>query len=218
MSQHRNAMLLIERQSGLIGRVVRPLCARLLPPSLPEQQGLIDSRRFEAIQGRCRRPQFRLAEKLGVKDYLCPAGGCLLTDPEFAARFKELLDHDPDFGASDARLLRLGRHFRLPDGSKAVVGRDEKENNAIERAAQADNLLLLPEEVPGPSVLCRGRVSDKGLRAAAALLATYTTKRGPRMTVRLSSGSNLKHGRIIEDVQPLDRAYAYQWQIRAGKP
>ena len=121
MSQRRDAMLLIERESGLDGLVVRPLSARLLPPSKAEQSGLIDREQMLAIQGRRRLPQFELADKLGIKDYLCPGGGCMLTQKEFAAKFLDLVDNDPEFELDDALLLRQGRHFRLTDVAGHVV-------------------------------------------------------------------------------------------------
>ncbi|MFC1691878.1 hypothetical protein ACFL1R_00040 [Candidatus Latescibacterota bacterium] len=152
MSQRRCAMELIERKSGLMGLVLRPLSARLFPPTIPEKKHLVDRNRLLAIQGRCRKPQFELAEKLGIKEYLCPAGGCLLTDPEFSVRFKDLLVHDPGFNLNDANLLKQGRHFRLPSGSKAVVGRNERENNVVESLAQSEDILLVPKDMPGGRV------------------------------------------------------------------
>ena len=144
MSQHRRAMAIIERESGLSGRLVRPLCAQLLAPSEPETEGIIEREHLKAIQGRRRKPQFDLARELGITDYLCPAGGCLLTEKEFAARFRELLEYKPDFGMADARMLRYGRHFRLPGGTKVIVGREDAENERLERAASDEDVLMLP--------------------------------------------------------------------------
>ncbi len=218
MSQRRKAMELIEQESGLSGRVVRPLSARLLPPSLAEQDGLVDRNQLKAIQGRRRLPQFELAKELGIKEYLCPAGGCLLTDPEFAARFKELLEQDPDFGLHDARLLRLGRHFRLPSGTKAIVGRDEQENAHIERAARTDDWLLLPHGVPGPSVLCRGSSAERDLQIASGLLATYTTKSGPKMDVEVRRVNGSVEARLLSEVAPLEKETVAQWRIGTARP
>ena len=209
MSQRREAMALIERESGLSGLIVRPLCAKLLPPSLPEQQGLVDRERMLSIQGRGRRPQMQLADDLGIKDWLCPAGGCLLTDPEFAVKFRDLLEHDPDFDAADARLLRHGRHFRLPGGAKVIVGRDDQDNAAIERAARPGDALLTPVDVPGPSVLCREPFCDDDVQTAAALLAAYS-KNGQAMDVRVNGD------RTIEGVTAANRDDAAPWRVASA--
>ncbi len=214
MSQHRQAMALIERESGLEGLIVRPLSAQLLPPSLPEKGGLVDRARLQAIRGRCRRPQMQLADELGIKDYLCPAGGCLLTDPEFSARFRDLLEHEPDFGMDDVHLLQLGRHFRLPSGTKVVVGRKQEENDAIERAAQPDDVLLVPMNVPGPSVLCRRSSLASDLALAAGLLAAYT-KNPEGVHAGARDGRNGEKCMAPKDLAPLSRDAAAQWRVGA---
>jgi len=200
MSQQRRSLELIERQSGLEGLIVRPLSAQLLEPSLPEQNGLIDRSQLLAIQGRSRQEQFSLAKEYEVFDYPCPAGGCLLTDAEFAARMRELFEREPACTLADARLLSTGRHFRLPDGMRAVVGRDEKENEILESVARAGDWLLQPEETTGPTVLLRHPVTTTGatdndnalpapspesLRLGAELLARYAQANGTVTDVHL---------------------------------
>jgi tRNA U34 2-thiouridine synthase MnmA/TrmU len=212
MSQRRWAMEIIERESGLEGLIVRPLSGQLMRPTMPECDGTVDRERLMAIKGRCRKPQMELADELGIKDYLCPAGGCLLTDREFAARLRDLLEHEPDCGMDDARLLRFGRHFRLPSGVKVVVGRNETENDHIERAARAGDVLLLPVSVPGPSVLCRDPACDADVMTAAAFLATYT-KGGTELDVEVGNGQ--KDKRVLSGVLPLDRAVAAQLRVGA---
>jgi len=173
MSQRRDAMELIEKRSGLEGYLLRPLCAQLLEPTVPENEGWVDRGRLLAIHGRSRKPQIALAEKFGITDYPSPAGGCLLTDPGFAARMRELMEHDPSFDSNDVALLKYGRHFRLPSGARAVVGRDHEENTAIRELARPDDLLLAAAEFPGPLTLVRGDADADTLRAAAALTAKY---------------------------------------------
>ncbi len=213
MSQHRQALDLIEREAGLAGRLLRPLCARLLPPSLPERQGLVDRERLRAIQGRSRQAQFALAEELGMHDYLCPAGGCLLTEREFAARFRDLLEHEPDFAMSDARLLSVGRHFRLPSGAKVVVARNEHECRVVESAVRASDVLLTPADVPGPSVLCRKARGEDDVAAAAGLLAAYTKGEEP-ICVEVRRGPE-GGAEAIEGVAPVARADAVSWRVAA---
>lgn len=212
MSQRRYSIELIERKSGLTGFILRPLCAKLFPPTIPEQEHLVDRNSLLTIQGRCRKPQFELAEKLGIKEYLCPAGGCLLTDKEFSARFKDLLEHNPGFDINDVNLLKQGRHFRLPDGSKVVVGRNERENNVIENLARKEDILLVPKNLPGPSVLCRGNVSQNNIYLSAGLIATYT-KGGSIMDVEIKSTTQRENGHCIRNVKPLDKKTISFWRI-----
>ncbi|MDD5238644.1 MAG: hypothetical protein PHU96_06790, partial [Candidatus Omnitrophica bacterium] len=127
MSQKLNTMRLIEKESGLQDLVLRPLSARVLEPTLPERQGWVTRDKLLAISGRGRREQMDLARELGINDYPCPSGGCLLTDPQFAARLKNLMKYE-ELNLNAVQLLKLGRHFRLNDKAKLIVGRDEKEN------------------------------------------------------------------------------------------
>ncbi|MEW6007462.1 MAG: hypothetical protein AB1595_04845 [bacterium] len=133
MSQRRRAMEIIEQDSGLTGLVLRPLSAKLFSPTIPEKEGWVEREKLLAITGRSRKPQMKLAEDLGITDYPCPAGGCLLTDPKFASKMKDLLKYNPDFTMNDVWLLKLGRHFRLSHLTKLIVGRNEKENKGIKQ-------------------------------------------------------------------------------------
>jgi len=140
MSQRRDAINLIEKESGLKGLVLRPLSAKLLPPTIPEKEGLIDRELLLAISGRRRKEQMELAKRFGIS-YPTPAGGCRLTDPNFALRLKESFDHDED-STRDMHLLRYGRHFRLQTGAKAIVGRNERENEIISNLARKGDRLI----------------------------------------------------------------------------
>ncbi len=186
MSQRKYAMALIEREAGVEGRVVRPLCAKLLEPTIPEKDRLVDREKLLAIRGRSRKEQMALAEKLGITEYPSPAGGCLLTDPGFSRRLAELMEHcDPD--VNDTELLKLGRHFRLDDRTKAVVGRDEGENCEIEGLAREGDLLLDAADVMGPTTLLRGEASESNVAIAARLTVKYGKARNEasaRVTVR----------------------------------
>ena len=130
MSQHRRALTLIERESGLEGRIVRPLSAHHLPPTEAESQGWISRGRLLAIQGRSRKPQIALAEGYGISDYPCPAGGCLLTDERFADKLRDLFEHQEHVAMQDIRLLKVGRHFRS-GMNKIVCGRNAAENSTL---------------------------------------------------------------------------------------
>ena len=130
MSQHKRAMNLIEKESGLQGLILRPLSAKLLPLTIPEEEQWVDREKLLDIQGRRRLPQIELAEKIGVKDYPCPGGGCRLTDPQFAQKIRESFAHGED-NIRDIQLLKYGRHIRLMSGAKVIVGRNEEENKTL---------------------------------------------------------------------------------------
>jgi tRNA-specific 2-thiouridylase len=173
MSQRRDAMRLIEEEAGLEGFILRPLSAKVLPVTVPEKEGWIDREKLLKIQGRSRKPQIDLAEQYAVHDYPCPAGGCLLTDPGFAKRIKDLMDHDIDFSANDVHLLKIGRHFRFSGEVKLVVGRNEEENQKIQTFAQGEDILLKVSNFPGPLSLLRGKSDEGDIERAAAITVHY---------------------------------------------
>lgn len=115
MSQRKDAIRIIEKESGLEGLIVRPLSGKLLPPTIPEQVGIIDRNKLEAIQGRGRKRQLELAKKYGLKKIPSPAGGCILTDPTFSTRLKKLLEIKPKPELNQIKLLRVGRLFQMED-------------------------------------------------------------------------------------------------------
>ena len=177
MSQRREAMKLIEREAGVEGLVLRPLCAQHMEPTIPEEKGWVDRDQLLDMRGRNRTPQIELAEDLGISDYPCPAGGCRLTDPGFASRMRDLLDHKPDFDLNDVRLLIQGRHFRLSPDCKAIMGREEQENLHLRGLAREGDLLMELSDVPGPLTVLRGDHTDEHLRTMAALTARYSKAR-----------------------------------------
>ena len=182
MSQRGPVLRLIEREAGLEGLLLRPLSARLLPPTIPEREGWVDRDRLEAIQGRGRKRQMELARKYGWHRIPSPAGGCLLTDPGYSRRLKDLMDHLPPGelpSLRDVRLLQLGRHFRLSPGAKMVVGRREGENALIQSLAGEEDILLVPKGFPGPTGLLVGPGALEELERGGSLLARYCKGSGP---------------------------------------
>ncbi len=183
MSQHRQAMRIIDRESGLEGRLLRPLSARLLEPTIPENEGLVDREKLLAIQGRSRKPQMALAEEYSITDYPCPAGGCLLTDPGFARRMRGLIHSCPHFDLNDVNLLKVGRHFQLSPGAKAVVGRNEEENRHLLILARQGELLFEVKGWGSPVTLLRGEAGEEEIHLAAAITARYSDARGDKVQV-----------------------------------
>jgi tRNA-specific 2-thiouridylase len=173
MSQHRVAIRKIEKESGLEGRILRPLSARHFAPTIPEQEGIVKREQLLSFSGRSRKPQIELAEKLGVKDYPCPAGGCLLTDPIIAARLRDLFTYVPNYDLTDLHLLKIGRHFRLNPGIKIIVGRDKTENEQLQLMESPDAVIFRPMDFRGPTCLALGVIDAKTEIIIGEMMAGY---------------------------------------------
>ena len=163
MSQHRQSLAIIDRQSGLVGKILRPLSAKLLAPTEAEINGLVDRDGLYDLSGRSRRGQLALAKKFGIKNIPQPGGGCILTDAEYARRLEELMRRQPDFGGDDARLLRHGRAVWQKD-LLAVIARNQAECQNLKIMARAGDWLFEPQNFPGPTVLVRsfGKKNGQG--------------------------------------------------------
>jgi len=172
-SQYKNALLLIEKEAGLVGRVLRPLSAKVLPETIPEKQGLINREKLLAISGRSRKEQLKLAKNFGIKNYLSPAGGCLLTEKEFSLKLKDLFEHRKKVEVSDLDLLKVGRHFRLSPDTKLIVGRNERENNLLFSLAGNNDFLLEVNGIVGPAGILQSRSKDL-IPLAAGIVARYS--------------------------------------------
>lgn len=176
MSQVRAKMRVIERDAGLEGLLVRPLSAKHLEPTVPETEGWLDRENLLSIEGRSREIQMQLARDFGIEDYPSPAGGCLLTDPHFARRMRDVFKHGyQDF--RDVVNLRFGKHFRLTPLLKAVLGRDQEENLHLKSVAgERDFIFELPDR-KGPTLVLKGVVeSDAQLRVAAGLVQRFSKR------------------------------------------
>ena len=189
MSQNRGSLNLIAQESGVPELLLRPLSARLLPSTRPEILGWVDREKLLDLSGRGRKRQMALAAEYGITDYAAPAGGCLLTDPNYAARLKETLRHQPQVSRRDLELLKWGRHFRLPGGAKAVVGRTQRDNEAMEGLIESGDGVLKVGGIPGPLVLIIGNAAGNDLQEAAGLAAAYSDARaGTQVTVTVQAG------------------------------
>ena len=187
MSQRKQGLELVAKRSGAEGHLLRPLSARLLAPTLPEQEGLVDRERLLDIQGRSRKRQFELAARYRLEGFANPAGGCLLTDAGFAGRLREALARGEDSVAT-VELLRFGRHFRLPSGARLVVGRNEPENNALLRLRPDKAAVVDASALPGPlGLLVPDREEERAL--AAGICARYSDRRAePTVAVAIAGG------------------------------
>jgi len=178
MSQRLHTMRLIEKEAGVEGLVLRPLSAKVLAPTFMEMQGWIERDKLLAISGRGRREQIALASGFGINDYPCPSGGCLLTDIGFSRRLKDLLKYS-EFNLENILLLKVGRHFRLNEEVKLVVGRNEEENKRITNLLKEEDLLFSPDEnIAGPTCLGRGNFNDNLIKLSCSIASYYADLNG----------------------------------------
>lgn len=204
MSQNIRSLQLIEKESGLKGRLLRPLSARNLETTLPEKEKIVNRNQLLDIKGRSRRPQMALAEKLEITNYPNPAGGCLLTDDHYTERLKDAFALGED-SANEIELLKHGRHFRLPSGAKVIVGRNEEENKILQKLIGNEDLAINPVKLMGPFVILKNYRDNHDIEIAAGIGARYC------------DGSNdlveVKCGRKKIKVKPLTPEQIKLWRI-----
>ncbi|WP_456397345.1 DUF814 domain-containing protein [Desulfurobacterium sp.] len=174
MSQRGDSLKRIERVAGLDGMVFRPLSARLLPATVYEKEGIVNRENFLDLKGRSRKRYPEIIEKIGLnmENLPTPAGGCLLTEPSFAVKVKDLMEYG-QLTVKDAELLKVGRHFRIGEG-KLVVGRNKEENCRLKEIFEDGEILLYTENIPGPTGLLRWDSSDLTVEKAATIVARYS--------------------------------------------
>ena len=165
------------------GRLLRPLSAKLLPATVAEKKGLVDREKLLGFRGRSRKPQIKLAAEFGIKHFPSPAGGCLLTEAEFANRLRDLFKFRKRVSVADVALLRVGRHFRFGE-NKIIVGRNERENKALNDEKAKNNYYFEVPEISGPITILQGNKTKKAIKMAAALTAFYSDAKSDTVTVR----------------------------------
>ena len=211
MSQNRQSLGIVAQGSKYEDLLVRPLCAALLEPTKPIREGWVDVAKLPAFSGRNRTPQMELARHFGLKDYPAPAGGCLLTEPRFGKKLKDLLDHEgvePDRG--NVWLLKVGRHLRLSEDVKIIVGADQADNDLLEAKAHATDLRITCPDVPGPTVIAPLHISEEQLKTAAAICARYAkTPKDEPVKVQIVKGTE---SRTIH-VMPMNPEDVVQYMV-----
>ncbi|WP_417910816.1 thiamine biosynthesis protein [Candidatus Electronema sp. PJ] len=223
MSQHLDTLHLIEKEAGCQNILLRPLSARLLPPTLAEQQGLVQREQLYGFAGRGRKGQLALARELGISDFPAPAGGCVLTDPILAARIQRFYAglfaiRPEDITVADIRLLLLGRQFRLPGGHWLVLGRNEQENNCIAALRGPDDWLLFMPERSGPLALLR-RASEAAQISAElpTLAAGLVVRYGQKINGSLLPGNVLlerdQTKTMLTSINPLPDTLVQEWVV-----
>jgi len=176
MSQSRSMLIHIEKVSGYRGRILRPLCAKLLPLTIPEERGWVDRERLLGITGRSRKVQLQIAKKIGIENYGTPAGGCILTDPGYSRRVKTFFNNvgKDSLDINEMILFRYGRHIWPESRLHVIVGRNEEENHILERFC-GNRWVFSPEDGRGPVVLVNGIENYRDMIMAAEITASYSS-------------------------------------------
>jgi tRNA-specific 2-thiouridylase len=174
MSQHAPALRTIEKESDLVGKIVRPLSAALLPETDPEKNGLIKRENLGMIKGRQRKIQLQMAKEYGIENPPNAGGGCLLTEPQFGIKAKDLFSHTENPTINDIDLLKIGRHFRLDEQTKFIVGRNKDENEMIKAIALPGDILLEAKDFVGPVSILRGSNAKEHLKFASSVTLRYS--------------------------------------------
>lgn len=173
MSQNRQALNTVKKESGFSDKILRPLCALNLDPTEMELNGLVDRERLLKISGRSRKVQMELAEKWNIVDYPSPAGGCKLTEPGYAIRLSDLLDNQKDVDKDEIEILKYGRHMRISPNNKAIIARSGDEWNKILKFKEDSDVLVTPRNSTGAPVILRGEFNEEDLEVAARICGRY---------------------------------------------
>jgi len=179
MSQRKDTLPVISRDSGANELLLRPLCAKNLEPSKPELEGWVDRDRLYGFEGRTRKPQMALAASFGFEDYAQPAGGCcFLTDKQYSHKLADLWKARGErrYELDDIMLLKVGRHIRPRPNFKMIIGREEGENRFLQGyRKQYTHMLTISHK--GPLVLIDGETSQGDLDLAAQITARFSQGR-----------------------------------------
>jgi tRNA-uridine 2-sulfurtransferase len=209
MSQRRECFDIIEKQSGLKGQIVRPLCAKILKATIAEERGWIRREDMLDIWGRGRKVQMAYAARFGLS-YPMPAGGCLLTHIRTAERYADLEKNDPGFSLNDFKLLAYGRHFRINQKLLFVQARDDSENDPVDSLRLPQDTQLLLHDIPGPVGLVRGEATEEEMKLVCSIFAKYTRERIKDISVIVLTKDNKQ--RVIE-VKPASEEVCEKYRI-----
>ncbi len=195
MSQTKSSLRYVEKNSGFDGLILRPLSGKILPETIPERKGLVKREHFLDISGRSRKRQMDLARELGIVDYPAPAGGCLLCDKIFSVRLKDLFEHSETYREKELHLLKHGRHFRLSENIKIIVGRDQKDNeNILKYFHSTTDTMVKVKNFPGPITLIPHTDDREAIVLAASICAGYSKSKETTpvdVSIKTSSGQEI---------------------------
>ena len=172
MSQNKDALQTVLNESNCEGLLLRPLSAKALAPTIAEIEGWVDREKLEGIVGRSRDRQLELVKEIGLEDFESPGGGCLLTDENFSKKMFDFIKHDK-FEVRDIPVMKFGRHLRLPDGAKLVVGRNKDENHHLQNIKNEKYYHIKTIGLPGPHSLLSKNATTSDKELAAKIILTY---------------------------------------------
>ena len=184
MSQNKDALQTVLNESNCDGILLRPLSAKALVPTIAEIKGWVDREKLEGIIGRGRERQMKMVKEIGLENFESPGGGCLLTDDNFSKKMRDFIQYDT-FEVKDIPLMKFGRHFRLDDGAKLVIGRDKEENGYLQEIQNDKFFHIKTVGLPGPHALLSKSASFQDREIAARAILTYC-KTTPQNTYTLS--------------------------------
>ena len=184
MSQNKDALQTVLNESNCDGLLLRPMSAKMLKPTIAEENGWVDRERLEGIVGRSRDRQLEMVKEIGLKDFESPGGGCLLTDANFAKKMADFIKYDK-FEVKDIPLMKYGRHFRLKDGAKLVIGRDKEENGYLQEINNDKYYHIKTVGLPGPHAMLSKNATDDDIKLAVKAILTYC-KTSPQNSYILS--------------------------------
>jgi tRNA U34 2-thiouridine synthase MnmA/TrmU len=199
MSQTANSLRYVAKHSRFGEYILRPLSARCLPETLMEREGWVDRQRLLDLSGRSRKPQIALAAQWDIREYPTPAGGCLLTDPGFSRRLKDLFDHHTEVTVNALNLLKYGRHMRLNETTKIIVGRTKSDNEQIlKHCDPRQDVVLKVKDYPGPTVVMPDGGPPEMLFLAGAICAGYSkAPESSATTVQAVKAGNVEHITVL---------------------
>jgi len=185
MSQNLKALETVKEMSSEEGLLLRPMSAKLLAETIPEQKGWVDREKLLDISGKSRVKQLELVEKYGIEDYEAPAGGCLLTESIFSNKLREYVEHDDNFTVDDIATLKYGRQFRLPDGAKLIVGRNHEDNEQIKNIKNDKFEFAFLIDVVGPISMISKDSSKADRELATKIIVTYSRAKDEEISVKI---------------------------------
>lgn len=195
MSQNKQALNIVKKESGFSNKILRPLCALNLEPTEMELNGLVDREKLLKISGRSRKTQMELAEKYGIKDYPSPAGGCRLTEPNYSLRLREAINTNPNLDKEEIELLRYGRHFRTENNTRIIVSRTGEEGEKIKALLTSEDTVFIPKSHMGAMGIIHGVVLEEDIELACRIVARYSKGKDEELvTVKYGiNGTNFKN-------------------------
>ncbi|MFX1374418.1 MAG: hypothetical protein ACFFA0_01270 [Promethearchaeota archaeon] len=202
-SQHMEALKIVEKESDLEGKLLRPLSAKHLEPTIYEEQGIVNRKLLLEIKGRSRKTQLKLAREHGLLENYYACGGCLLTDEKFANRLRDALKFSKNLSMEDIPILRIGRHFRYKN-TKIIVGRNESENKSLLLLKKPKDIIIETMDFPGPITIIQGKYDDESLNYAAKLTLRYSDLNQLKGQVKIGTKYDKLNSQLTVEIDSLE--------------